>query len=207
MRFKIVLPFFGLLAGCSGAIATEVRNTKDRLTSVTEPEEASTNASATQTSPIPLSNEVSSEVAKKADESPSALADAAVKPKVAKGVIFLGATSVSDGSSASWRKLSNIMSIFAGRDPYFNNLPVGTLLTKTGWQYTRDPAKTISLTITLRAFERQVEGTDRNRWWQIVSQKVASSTGSWSPGDVFAKSSRDGYGDQWFFNYRVTDTD
>lgn len=207
MRSDFFFPMLGVLASCSGAVTKEPSNSKTERTSITKLEKDSPHSPSAEPSTIPPSDAADSEAVTNLDEKPSSVSAVHVEPKVARGVIFLGATKIADGSEASWRKISNIMSLFAGQDPYFHNLPVGTLLTKTGWQYTRDPEKTITLTVTLKAFERTVEGTERNRWWQIISQKVSGSTGSWSPGDVFAKNSRDGNGDQWTFNYRVTDTD
>jgi hypothetical protein len=121
-------------------------------------------------------------------------------------VSLLSVTNATDGSSAAWNTISNIMSVAAGRDPYFDNLPNGTIFKLQNWSFLRDPAKTITMTVTLESFTQSVSGTPRNKWWRIIGHEVSSYTGTWAPQDTFAKSSRNAAGVQFFFNYQVDET-
>lgn len=121
-------------------------------------------------------------------------------------VSLLSITNAADGSSAQWNTISNIMSIAAGRDPYFDNLPNGTRVTVENWSYLRDATKTITMRLTLESFQQSLAGTVRNKWWRIVGQEVTGYTGFWAQGDTFGKSARNAAGVQFFFNYRVDET-
>lgn len=117
---------------------------------------------------------------------------------------FLGAYSNVDNRPGDWRKISNIMSLAAGLDPYFDNLPAGYTKVVEGWNYDRDAAtRTINMRLTLRAFDRAIDGTPRNKWWEIINTEIVSLTGSWPDGTVFSKHARDGFQEQWRFEYRA----
>lgn len=108
------------------------------------------------------------------------------------------------GDAINDNTLSNIMSIFFGEDPYFNDLPNGTRRTKSGWIYDRDPARSINMTITVESYQRDIATTARNRWWRIVETDVNTFDGGWNDGDVFTKHARNLNGVQFGFTYRVT---
>jgi hypothetical protein len=95
------------------------------------------------------------------------------------------------------------MSIFFNEDPYFNNLPVGTVRTKGGWTSENQPGRSITMKITVEAFEASVPGTPRNRWWRIVEVDVESFTGTWNNGDTFIKNARNKNQVQHGFHYTV----
>lgn len=100
--------------------------------------------------------------------------------------------------------LSNIMAIFFGEDPYFNNLPNGTRRTRSGWIYDRDASRSINMTITVESYERGLPTTPRNKWWRIIETDVSSFTGNWSPGETFVKHARNANQVQFGFTYRLT---
>lgn len=122
------------------------------------------------------------------------------------GVSLVSVTSNVDGRVGDWRKISNIMSIAASRDPYFNNLPNGTRIVVDNWAYLRDASKTITMRVTLESFEQSVDGTPRNKWWKIIDHTVTGYTGFWSANDTFGKNAVDAANEQWSFNYRVDTT-
>ena len=100
--------------------------------------------------------------------------------------------------------LSNIMAIFFGEDPYFNNLPNGTRRTRSGWIYDRDASRSVNMTITVESYERGLPTTPRNKWWRIIETDVNSFTGNWSPGETFVKHARNANQVQFGFTYRLT---
>lgn len=107
------------------------------------------------------------------------------------------------GDPCAWNTLSNIMSIFFNEDPYFDNVPVGTRRTKSTWNYTRESTRSIEMRITVEAYEQNLAGTSRNRWWRIVDTDVASFSGSWKIGETFSKFASNAQGVQFAFNYTV----
>ena len=123
---------------------------------------------------------------------------------VVSGVEFLGAFRTSDGQPAAWNTLSNMMSLARGLDPYFNNLPVGYTTTLENWTYDRDAPKVAVMRIRLRAYQRSLSTTPRNKWWEITGTEVVSFTGSWAGGEEFIKRSSTVDGVQHDFRYRVT---
>lgn len=124
-----------------------------------------------------------------------------------QSIQFLAAYSNVDNRQADWRKISNIMSLAAALDPYFDNLPVGYTHVLTGWEYNRDaPTRSIIMKVTLRAFEQSIAGTPRNRWWEVIKTEIDTLTGTWRNNDTFTKNAVDGFGEQWRFEYRVSIT-
>jgi hypothetical protein len=118
---------------------------------------------------------------------------------------FLGCYSNVDNRQGDWRKISNIFSLAASLDPYFNNLPVGYTHVFSSWTYNRDaPLRQITMKVTLRAFQQSVDGTPRNMWWEVIKTEIASLAGDWPSGTEYAKNARDGYAEQWRFLYRAT---
>lgn len=108
------------------------------------------------------------------------------------------------GDPCQWNTLSNIMSIFFDEDPYFDNLPVGTRRTKDTWTYNRETTRSIEMRLTVEAYEQNLPGTSRNRWWRIVETDVAIFSGNWTNGDVFTKHASNLAGVQFGFQYTVT---
>jgi len=100
--------------------------------------------------------------------------------------------------------VSNIMSLFFGEDPYFDNLPVGTKRTKGGWTSANQPGRSVVMTITVEAFEQSLPTTPRNRWWKIVEVDVESFTGNWNNGESFFKNAQTKAGVQHRFHYLVS---
>ena len=123
---------------------------------------------------------------------------------VVSGVEFLGAFRNDNGAAAEWNTLSNIMSSARGLDPYFDNLPVGYTTTIENWTYDRDTPKLAVMRIRLRAYQRSISDTPRNKWWEITSTEVVSFTGAWTSGEVFVKNASTVAGVQYGFRYRVT---
>jgi hypothetical protein len=123
---------------------------------------------------------------------------------VVSGVEFLGAFRTSDGQAAEWNTLSNIMSLARGLDPYFDNLPVGYTTTIENWTYNRDAPKIAVMRLRLRAYERALSTTPRNKWWEIVGTEIVSFTGTWQPTDQFIKNASTAAGVQYGFKYRIT---
>jgi hypothetical protein len=120
------------------------------------------------------------------------------------GVEFLGAFTTADGTAIEWNTLSNIMSLAAGLDPYFDNLPVGSTKIVDNWIYERDAPKIVNMRLYLRAYERAKADTPRNKWWEITKTEVISFAGNWTPGEVFSKNAATFSGVQYGFRYRVT---
>jgi hypothetical protein len=124
--------------------------------------------------------------------------------EVVSGVEFLGAFRTSDGQPAAWNTLSNMMSSARGLDPYFDNLPVGFTTTLENWTYDRDAPKVAVMRIRLRAYERSLSTTARNKWWEITSTEVVTFTGNWVSGEQFIKRGTTIDGVQHDFRYRVS---
>jgi len=120
------------------------------------------------------------------------------------GVEFLGAFRTSDGAAAEWNTLSNILALARDLDPYFDNLPVGYTTTIENWTYDRDAPKIVVMRIRLRAYERALSTTPRNKWWEITGTEVVSFAGTWQPNEVFIKNASTVAGVQFGFRYRVT---
>lgn len=117
---------------------------------------------------------------------------------------FVNAYKAEDNTVADWRTVSNIMSIAAGVDPYFDSKPAGYTHTFTTWSYDAElPTRQITMRVTLRAFQRAVSGTDRNMWWEIINTESYSYTGTWTDGEVFYKNATSGAGVKYRFAYRV----
>ena len=123
---------------------------------------------------------------------------------VVSGVEFLGAFRNDNGAAADWNTISNIMALARGLDPYFDNLPVGYTTTIENWTYDRDAPKLAVMRIRLRAYERSISGTPRNKWWEITSTEVVSFAGTWVSGEEFIKNASTVAGVQYGFRYRVT---
>jgi hypothetical protein len=100
--------------------------------------------------------------------------------------------------------ISNIMSLFFGEDPYFDNLPAGTRRTRGGWTSENQPGRSIVMEVTVEAFEQSLPTTPRNRWWRIVEVDVQSFTGNWNNGESFFKNARTKNGVQHRFHYLVS---
>jgi hypothetical protein len=123
---------------------------------------------------------------------------------IVSGVEFLGAFRTSDGAAAEWNTLSNILSLARGLDPYFDDLPVGYTTTIENWTYNRDAPKIAVMRLRLRAYERPLSTTPRNKWWEIIATEVVSFTGTWQSSDQFIKTASTVSGVQYGFRYRVT---
>ena len=123
---------------------------------------------------------------------------------IVSGVEFLGAFRTSDGVAAEWNTLSNILSLARGLDPYFDDLPVGYTTTIENWTYNRDAPKIAVMRLRLRAYERTLSTTPRNKWWEIIATEVVSFTGTWQSSDQFIKTASTVSGVQYGFRYRVT---
>lgn len=114
---------------------------------------------------------------------------------------------IRNNETGSWdvpfNTVSNIMSLFFGEDPYFNNLPNGTIRTKGGWTSENQPGRSVVMRVTVESFEQSLPTTPRNKWWRIVNVDVESFTGTWDNGDEFFKNARTKAGVQHGFLYRV----
>jgi len=116
-----------------------------------------------------------------------------------------GIENIDTGSyDVPFNTVSNIMSLFFGEDPYFDNLPAGTRRTKGGWTAANQLDRSVVMEITVEAFEQSLPTTPRNRWWRIVEVDVESFTGSWNNNDSFFKSARTKAGVQHRFHYLVS---
>ena len=118
-------------------------------------------------------------------------------------VQLLAVKSNVSNASADWRKISNILSLATGYDPYTAALADGTVYVYDNWSYTRDmPTRGLTMRLTLRSYTREVSGVARNKWWEIVKTELVSVTGTWANGDLFSKNYADGFGEQWRFEYK-----
>ena len=109
--------------------------------------------------------------------------------------------SYNQGDEIRANTLSNILSVAAGVDPYFDNVAIGT--TKViPWEYSRDDRK-VFMELTLEAVEVNYDHTVRNRWWIIKDTRVTSVVGTWNQGDTFVKHARNTNGIQFGFVYEI----
>jgi len=106
------------------------------------------------------------------------------------------------GQAIQPRTLSNILSIVAGEDPYFDNIAVGTQK-NVNWEYTRDSGREVYMDMSIRSVEINYDGTPRNRWWEIVSTTIRDLNGEWNAGDTFDKFARNANGIQFSFRYEI----
>jgi len=113
------------------------------------------------------------------------------------------------GDPILFNTLSNIMAIFFGEDPYFDNLPNGSVRVKSGWNYA-EQNRFLTLTITVESFEQAVPGTPRNRWWRIVASGMTLVNGlpvfggNWTSGEEVVIKASNVSGVQFGFKYLVT---
>ena len=120
---------------------------------------------------------------------------------------LLGVYSNVDNRPADWRKINGLLRVLTGENPYFTGRAVGYEISITGWDYTRDlPTRAIYATLRIRVIERSVPDTEVNKWWEIVSTNVVNTVGDWPAGTTFAKTSSDGFSEQWRFEYRTNFT-
>ena len=123
-------------------------------------------------------------------------------------VTFLGATANESGPTYNVgdplrpNTLSNILSVAAGLDPYFNNLGEGARTT-IPWEYSRDAGREVYMELRLVSYRDDSYNTPRNYWWRIESTTVTSFNGEWNNGDTFAKYSRNTNGIQFAFFYET----
>lgn len=106
------------------------------------------------------------------------------------------------GQAIEPRTLSNILSIVANEDPYFDNIPVGTQK-NVNWQYTRDSGREVYMDMSIRSVEINYDGTPRNRWWEIAATAIRDLNGEWNAGDTFVKFARNTNGIQFAFKYEI----
>jgi len=110
--------------------------------------------------------------------------------------------SYNQGDEIRPNTLSNILSVAASQDPYFDNIAVGTTTT-IPWEYSRDDRK-VFMELTLEAVEVNYDHTVRNRWWIIKDTRITSVVGTWNQGDTFVKHARNTNGIQFGFVYEIT---
>jgi len=106
------------------------------------------------------------------------------------------------GQAIEPRTLSNILSIVANEDPYFDNIAVGTQK-NVNWQYTRDSGREVYMDMSIRSVEINYDGTARNRWWEIAATAIRDFSGDWNAGDTFIKFARNTNGIQFSFKYEI----
>jgi len=108
------------------------------------------------------------------------------------------------GDACRANTLSNIMSVYFDADPYFNNIPVGSRRTQSGWSSSTESNRQVVMRVTVEAYEQSF-GTARNRWWRIVDtdSDVDAYTGNWRTGDTFRKYASNKDGDEFVFTYEV----
>ena len=99
-------------------------------------------------------------------------------------------------------KESNVWSIKAGLDPYFNNLGAGAthkfdiVYTDAGQGISGN--REVTVTIKLRSDKIHRPGVARNLWWRVQSVSVVSGSGNWLSGQTYRKRNfLDGFGDEW----------
>lgn len=110
--------------------------------------------------------------------------------------------SYNQGDEIRPNTLSNILSVAANQDPYFDNIAVGT--TKViPWEYSRDDRK-VFMELTLKSVQVDYDHTPRNRWWVIQDTRLTSVVGTWNQGDTFVKHARNTNGIQFGFVYEIT---
>ena len=114
------------------------------------------------------------------------------------------------GDPIAFNTLSNIMVLFFGEDPYFNNLPNGTIRVKSGWVYA-EPNRFINQTLTVQSFEQaNPNGTAKNKWWRIIASGMTIVGGlplfggNWTSGEIIPKTARNSENTQFAFQYQIT---
>lgn len=113
-----------------------------------------------------------------------------------------------DNRAADWKKISNILSVQVGEDPFVTRRAPGYRRTFDNWVFNRDGFY-VQMRLTLECFRQDLAGTTiagRNLWWRIVDTAPLTSTGFWSAGQRFNKNAADAAGEQWRFEYTVNNT-
>ncbi len=113
-----------------------------------------------------------------------------------------------DNRAADWKKISNILSVQVGEDPFVTQRAPGYRRTFENWEFNRDGFY-VRMRLTLECFRQDLAGTviaGRNLWWRIVDTVPLASTGFWSAGQRFNKNAADAAGEQWRFEYTVNNT-
>ena len=117
-------------------------------------------------------------------------------------VSYQGLVRYGTNEAADVFKESNVWSIKAGLDPYFNNLGAGAthkfdiVYTDAGQGISGN--REVTVTIKLRSEKIYRPGVARNLWWRVQSVSVVSGSGDWLSGQTYRKRNfLDGFGDEW----------
>jgi hypothetical protein len=125
-----------------------------------------------------------------------------------RSVSYIGMVRYGTNTDADSFKESNVWSIKAGLDPYFNNLGNGAthtfdiVYTDEGQGFNNN--REVTLRVRLRSEKESRANVDRNLWWRVDRIDVVTGSGRWRDGDTFRKRRFfDGFGDEWEIIMRV----
>ena len=125
-----------------------------------------------------------------------------------RSVSYQGLMRYGTNEKANEFKESNVWSIKAGLDPYFNNLGNGAthkfdiVYTDEGQGFSGN--REVTVRVKLKSYKQSRPGVDRNLWWSVQTIEVLSGSGGWRDGAVYRKRRFfDGFGDEWQAVFRV----
>jgi len=132
------------------------------------------------------------------------------KSDTPRSVSYFGLVEYGTNNYANNFKESNVWSLKAGRDPFYNNLGEGAVhdfdIVYTDGGQGISGNREVTLRIRLRSYRQyRAQATDgRNLWWRVESVSVIGGSGNWADGNVFRKQNfYDGFGNNWQAIFRV----
>lgn len=127
-----------------------------------------------------------------------------------RSVSYVGLVEYGTNNYANNFKESNIWSVKAGRDPFYNGLGEGAIydfdIVYTDGGQGISGNREVTLRIKLRSYRqyRSTASDGRDLWWRVESVTVVAGSGNWRNGDVFRKRRfYDGFGAEWETIFRV----
>lgn len=109
---------------------------------------------------------------------------------------------ITAGDTASVYQISNVLSNALGIDPYLANYSAGATAQIKNWIF-NDGTRSVNMTLNLTVIADKPWYSQKTHWWVVSSVEVVSSSGEWTEGETFNKSSQAKDGTQYAFVYQV----
>jgi hypothetical protein len=125
-----------------------------------------------------------------------------------RSISYQGMVRYNSNDYADNFKESNVWSIKAGIDPYFDGLGEGATHT-FDIVYTDDGQginnnREVTMSVRLRSYRQARANVARDLWWRVDRVDVVTGSGRWRDGDVIRKRRfLDGFGDEWETIFRI----
>jgi len=129
---------------------------------------------------------------------------------IPRSISYIGLVEYGTNTYANNFKESNVWSIKAGRDPFYDGLGEGATydfdIVYTDGGQGISGNREVTMRIRLRSYRqyRSTASDGRDLWWRVESVTVVAGSGNWQNGDVFRKRRfYDGFGAEFETIFRV----